>query len=216
MQLHSAVRCPPYTTCMIRTLLQLAANIPAALVGGALFTFSLLVLQIGGFMSFVVGVCGYVVAGIWIFPAGDLRAAGERKESVTSVVKDGERKLAKMRTFPPKIKTYDMRKKIVRICDAAERIFETVKNNPDDVKTVQHFSLYYLDSTLNILTTYVELSENQDYSEDIQIALQRVETALDTVQAAFERQLAHLLNHHILDLDSEIAVLEETIEIEGI
>ncbi len=66
---------------MLRTLLQLASNIPAALVGGGAFLFSLFVLQLGGAMSLFVGLCGYVVAGIWIFPSGDLQIDWKRKEN---------------------------------------------------------------------------------------------------------------------------------------
>lgn len=201
---------------MLRTLLLLASNIPAALVGGGMFLFSLFVLRLGGVLSFFVGLCGYVVTGIWIFPSGDIRIAGERREILNVVLKDGERKLAQMRTFPHKFRNYDVRRKIVRICDVAEKIFETVKKNPEDVKTAQHFSLYYLDSTINILNKYVELSEHKAYSAEVQNALKQVESVLDKVQAAFERQLSNLLKNHMLDLDSEIAVLEETIEIEGI
>ncbi len=201
---------------MLRTLLQLASNIPAALVGGGAFLFSLFVLQLGGAMSLFVGLCGYVVAGIWIFPSGDLQIDWKRKEILHGVLKDGEQKLAQMRSFPHKIRNYDIRRKIVRICDVAERIFETLKKNPEDVKTAQHFSLYYLDSTIHILHKYVELSEHKAYSDDIKNTLKQVETILDKVQAAFERQLSNLLKNDMLDLNSEIAVLEETIEIEGI
>lgn len=201
---------------MLKTLMQLTSNIPAALVGGSVFAFSLVVLQSGVFLAFFVGLSGYVVAGVWIFPSREVQIIRTHKESLHSVLKDGERKLTQMRSFSYKITNYDVRKKIVYICDVAEKIFETVKKNPEDVRTGQQFSSYYLDPTIKILRKYVELSEHKAYSAEVQSRLDHVETVLERVQSAFEKQLSNLLRNEMLDLDTEIALLEETIEIEGL
>ena len=200
---------------MQKTLGALTSNISAACVGGGVFVLSLFLLQLGIPLSCFVGICGYIVTGIWIFPSQSSLSAGWHKESLNSVLKDGERKLTRMRKFPYQIQNYDVRKKIDRICDVAEKIFETVKKNPDDVRTAQQFSSYYLDSTIRIISKYIELSEHKAYSAEVLSSLERVELMLDSVQAAFEKQLSNLLRDDMLDLDTEIAVLEETIEMEG-
>lgn len=201
---------------MLKTLMQLAANIPAAFVGGGAFLISLFGLQLGVALSFVVGISGYIVAGIWIFPSSRIPVEPDRKGMLNSVLKSGERKLTRMRSFPYQITHYEVRRKITYICEVAEKIFEIVKKNPEDVKTVQVFSSYYLEPTLRILSKYVELSEHKNYSAELQDTLAHVESVLDSVQAAFEKQLSNLLRNEMLDLDMEIALLEETIEIEGI
>jgi len=44
--------------------------------------------------------------------------------------------------------------------------------------------------------------------------LARAEVSLDSIQRAFDSQLAGLLQHQVMDLDSEIALLEKTVEID--
>ncbi len=200
---------------MLKTLLQLASNILAALIGGGVFLISLFGLQLGVSLSFIVGLCGHIVAGIWIFPSPNVLIVREPGEALNSVLKNGGRKLTQMRSFPYKITNYELRKKILHICDVAEKIFETVKKNPEDVRTGQLFSSYYLDPTIKILSKYVELSKHKDYSAEVQSRLEHVEAVLDSVQVAFEKQFSNLLRNEMLDLDTEIALLEETIEIEG-
>lgn len=201
---------------MLKTFIQLASNIPAALVGGGIFIVSLFVLQLSIFLACGVSITAYFIAGLFIFPSPQAGFSGVQKEKLGAVLKEGERKLTLMRAFPYKIQNHVVRKKITYICDVAEKIFETVKKNPEDVRTAQQFLSYYLDSTIKIISKYIELSEHKAYSVDVQSTLENVEAILDNVQAAFEKQLSNLLRNDVLDLDTEIALLEETIEIEGV
>ena len=46
--------------------------------------------------------------------------------------------------------------------------------------------------------------------------LARAETSLDAIQRAFDKQLAGLLEHEVIDLDSEVALLEKTVQMDDL
>ena len=52
--------------------------------------------------------------------------------------------------------------------------------------------------------------------DDIRKSLAKVETMLQTIRDAFEKQLGRLLSDDAMDLDAELATLEQTIKMEGL
>ena len=198
---------------MIKTLVQLASNISAAMVGGGVFLFSLFAFQFGLALSFFVGFSGYVIAGIWIFPSSQVLIPKKHKDPFTPLFREGTRQLNTMRALSDTISNADVREVTSYICDIALKILETIKNSPAEANTVQQFSAYYLDPTIKILRKYLEISAHNASSSKLWGTLERVELILDSVQVAFEKQLSHLLSDGILAPDTEIASLEETIDI---
>ncbi len=89
---------------MIKTLTSLAANIPAALVGGTVFILSFIPLEFGIGLSCMVGLCGYAIAGTWIFPSvpaskhlrerGHVPAEMTQASSFTNLFKESEFQLS--------------------------------------------------------------------------------------------------------------------------
>jgi hypothetical protein len=200
---------------MIKKLLLLASNIPAALSGGGIFLLLLFVFKLGAPLAIFIGISGYVITGLLIFPATPA-IEKQRQEMLGGVLKEGKNKLTQIRTLSKQIKTPQMSQKINSLCEVGENIFEAVRKKSEHVRSAQQFSNYYLDTTIKIIKKYLELSEHRAYSDDVQLALAKVERMLDDVQGAFEKQLSSLLRDEVLDLDTELAVLEETIEIENL
>jgi 5-bromo-4-chloroindolyl phosphate hydrolysis protein len=200
---------------MLKSLLQLASNIPAALVGGGVFVVTLLVLKLGIPLAIGVSVVAYVITGLLIFPA---KTALEQREHevLKEVLKEGEHKLATLRDLRKQIKKPAVRKQLDTIGTVGNNILEAVKNNPEAALLAKQFSSYYLDSTIKIVQRYVDLTEHTDYSDEVQQTVMKVETMLGQVQKTFEQQLAHILRDKMLDLDTELAVLQETIDIDNV
>jgi 5-bromo-4-chloroindolyl phosphate hydrolysis protein len=200
---------------MLKSFLQLASNIPAALVGGGVFVVTLLVLNLGIPLAIGISVVAYVVTGLLIFPA---KTALEQRtqDSLKEVLKEGEHKLATLRGLRKQIKKPGAKKQLETICTVGDNILEAVRKNPETAVSAKQFSGYYLDSTIKIVQRYVELTEHTGYSDDVQQAVIKVEGMLAQVQKTFEQQLAHILRDKMLDLNTELAVLQETIDIDNI
>jgi 5-bromo-4-chloroindolyl phosphate hydrolysis protein len=200
---------------MLKSLLQLASNIPAALVGGGVFVVTLLVLNLGILLAIGISVVVYVVTGLLIFPAKT--ALEQRTQDILKeVLKESEHKLATLRGLRKQIKKPGAQKQLETICTVGDNIVEAVKKNPETAVSAKQFSGYYLDSTIKIVQRYVELTEHTGYSDDVQQAVVKVEGMLAQVQKTFEQQLSHILRDKMLDLDTELAVLQETIDIDNI
>lgn len=198
---------------MLRKLIALPSNIPAALTGGGLFLLSLFLLNLGIPIAIAISVTGYLVTGLLIFPAVPEKEI-EQKKLLGVVLKEGQQKLLEMKRLQGKIKNPQMRQQISQLQTIAASMFEALKKNPQQVVSAQQFSTYYLDSTLKIINTYIHLSEHQAYSAEVQASMNKVEQALRNVHVAYEKQLAGVLQDVVVDLDTELSVLEETLEIE--
>ncbi len=133
-----------------------------------------------------------------------------------SALLEGRRKLGEIRAYGRKIPDAPTKSKVEAISESVERIFAEIRRDPVDLKTARQFLSYYLDSTVTILDKYVTISSQSVSDPGIRDSLARVECLLDTINAAFGKQLARLLSNDLLDLDTELSLLEKTLEMEGL
>lgn len=198
---------------IMKVLLQLASNIPAALVGGSVFVVVFLVLHLGVLPAVGLSLIAYVVTGLLIFPA---KSALEQREQETlkEVVREAERKLSTLRDLRRQIKNAAVQRQLTTICTIGDNILTAVKKNPAAAVSAKQFSGYYLDSTITIVQRYRDLTAHTTYSDDAQERVANVERMLTQIEQTFEQQLSHILREKMLDLDTELAVLQETIDID--
>jgi 5-bromo-4-chloroindolyl phosphate hydrolysis protein len=191
------------------------SNLYSALIGGGVFGVTYFVLQLGLIPSLVFTVAGYAAGALLVFPSKQEEKAAELEASLRTVLKEGDRKLKLMRALASKVPNQQTRLKIEDMGRIGFNIFETVRKKPQYVRSAQQFSSYYLETTLNIINKYIELAGHRSYSPEIQTTVQKVEAALDNARLAFEKQLESLVRDEMLDLDTDMAVLKETLALEG-
>lgn len=110
----------------------------------------------------------------------------------------------------------EVRDRIARLCASAEKILDELHREPRQVDLARAFLTYYLEAAYRIVRGYAGLVERGVSSADIQTTLARAETSLDAIQQAFDKQLAGLLEHDVIDLDSEVALLEKTVQMDNL
>ena len=76
------------------------------------------------------------------------------------------------------------------------------------------FLTYYLEAAQRIVSGYVELGRRESPAQEVCDTLERAEDSLESIQRAFDQQLAGLLQSEVIDLDSEIELLEKTVEMD--
>lgn len=116
----------------------------------------------------------------------------------------------------PKIQNDSIRSKVVRILNMIEKLKENFKKDPKDIQLSRQFLLYYPEATVKILQKYVELSNQSVKTEEINQSMQKVDSVLDSIFYAFEKLYEKLLSNDVMELDSEIEVLEKITKLEGI
>ena len=141
---------------------------------------------------------------------------GVSREMIGTALREGQEKLSELRGLSPRISDRSIRSKFDAIVAAAESILNDLKKNPRDIRAARQFLTYYLDATIKIVSRYADLSEKNLPSAEIQDSLRKAESMLDMIHAAFEKQHARLLENDVLDLDAEMALLKQTIQMEGL
>ena len=195
------------------------AGILAGAVAGGLFLLFWLAFGVPLVPSLLIGAAGYG-AGLLVFrrSARSLEVAipGVSREMISAALREGGEKISELKSLSQRIASSSIRAKFDGIVAAAESILDDLKKNPKDIRAARQFLNYYLDATIKIVSQYAELSEKGLGSADIQASLRKVESMLDTMRTAFEKQHARLLEDDVLDLDAEMSLLKQTIQMEGL
>jgi len=184
-----------------------------ALAAGS-FLVSYVFVDIGFAFSLVI--CAlFFVSGLFLFR---LKKPGivEQENSLAASLQEGKAKLTEIEKFRKLVGDRTTIAKVDAICVIVEKILAEIKRDPGDIKEARQFLTYYLDATSNILKKYVQLSSQNVNDAGIRLSLERTESMLDTIRAAFEKQLTRLLSNDVMDLDTELSLLEKTIKMEGL
>jgi len=140
-------------------------------------------------------------------PKGTDEAAGE-------VILGARRQVDAIRTTAGAIGKRSVQDKVVALCQTADQILEELASRPRKVDAARSFLTYYLDAAQRIVDGYAMLAARPTTSPEIARALARAEASLDSVQTAFDGQLANVLGDRVLDLESEIELLEKTVRMD--
>ena len=106
--------------------------------------------------------------------------------------------------------------RIDRIGTLTAGIFRAVIDNPEREQDVRKFMNYYLPTTLKLLKSYDMLEEQSYQGENIVASRKKIESVLDTLIAAFEKQLDRLFQNDALDIATDIDVLETMMAGDGL
>ena len=136
---------------------------------------------------------------------------------VAQVLSEAQAKVEEIRrTTESRIAKPEVRVKVGELCLTAEQILAELRAAPTRVGAARSFLTYYLDAAQRIVVGYADLTQRQVGSPEVVSTLRRAEESLDSIQEAFTRQLSALVRHEVIDLDSEIALLEKTVKMENL
>lgn len=136
----------------------------------------------------------------------DLPKTGDT--AVDRVIARGQDLLSQIRREDELIPDPELSAQIVQLEQVANRIFQTVIEQPSKAPQIRRFMDYYLPTTLKMLTGYRRLNERSVSGREAQATKARIESAMQVVLGAFEKQLATLYQNDMLDITTDIDVLE--------
>jgi len=140
----------------------------------------------------------------------------EDDRAAADIVASAEGQLKTFRDLIPSVEKPEVRAKIQHLADLAGQIVDRVREDHRDAKRVRQFLNYYLGATVTIIQRYVDLGSRRNASGEIGASLAKVESMLDPIQRVFEQQLAASAQDEVLDLDTELKLLEQTLQLEGL
>lgn len=129
---------------------------------------------------------------------------------------EDDRILAQIRAVNDAIEDPVMSGKIDRIEEITRKIFAYQKKNPEKGGQLRSFLNYYLPTTLKILNSYAQLEEQGVEGANISAAKERIEGMMDKVVEGFEKQLDKLFENTAMDITTDVKVLEQMLEKDGL
>ena len=101
-----------------------------------------------------------------------------------------------------------------RLYETGERILSYLRTNPQKITIARRFINYYLDTASGILRKYIAVQDTQLETEEMTRLRSKTESALVILNDAFKKQFERLMENEIMDIDSDIDLLEKTLKME--
>lgn len=161
-------------------------------------------------------------------PAGG-KAAKETKEEpapqkskktgdpeLDALVEEKEKALGEMRRLNEAIRDEKLSRQIDHLEEVTGKIIDYVVAHPEKKPQIRKFLNYYLPTTLKLLNAYDRMDSAGVSGTNIDGTMGKIETMMDTIVTAFDRQLDALFGDEALDISTDITVLEQMLAGEGL
>ncbi len=132
------------------------------------------------------------------------------------LIEEGRKYISHIRHCNDLIPGEAMSEKLERLETVTARIFTEAEKNPEVVEDLKKMMSYYLPTTKKLLDAYCELDAQPVQGQNIVNTKKEIETALDTINAAFANLLDSLFEDKAWDISSDISVLHTMLAQEGL
>ncbi len=136
--------------------------------------------------------------------------------AVDGMIEKGLEMLKKIREENDRIPDPELSQNIEEIDYTAREIFRTVAEQPGKAPQIRRFMDYYLPTTLKMLSGYSKLLERNVTGGQAEATKKQIEDATDVVVKAFKKQLNNLYQDDILDISTDVEVLETLLKADGL
>lgn len=159
--------------------------------------------------------------GTKLFPAKEevvevIKEEEYASEAVKQTVEEGIRLLDELKEVNRKIQHEKLSKQIDEIEEVASQILIEIKNKPGSVGSIRKFINYYFPTTIKLLNQYSELEKQNIKVENVQSSMEKIEKMMNLITKAFNSQLDNLYEGDAIDISSEITVMEDMMQAEGL
>ena len=117
-------------------------------------------------------------------------------------------KISKLRNqlTKPEIKT-----KCTLIVNQIAKILKYLEKHPNKIGQNKKFFTYYLEAILKIINSYNDISTQNVHTKEIEEVMEKTEKSLTLIEKSLEEQFSKMLQNDALDLDTEIDLLNNSI-----
>ncbi len=135
---------------------------------------------------------------------------------VDRLMKERDVTISELRRLNYNIENEKISAQIDDIEATTSRIFDIVIAHPEKLGQLSKFFNYYLPTTMKLLNTYDRMGSQGVAGENITGTMRKVEDTLDMVVNAFHKQLDSMFAGEALDVNADIAVMENLMKTEGL
>lgn len=138
------------------------------------------------------------------------------KKQLKITIEEGKEYIRRIKKANDKLPEEAISSKLDRLEQVCVRIFEHIEENPEKLPDIRRFMSYYMPTTLKLVETYQEFSEQPVQGENITVAKNEIEKMLDDINIAFEKMFDKLFEDDAMDISTDISVLSAMLAQEGL
>ena len=168
------------------------------------------------------------IAGKAIFPDREYTVAGEKEEKkeqakpqntgnpeINALIKERARAVSEMRRLNDNIEDETISRQIDHLEEVTGKIIDQVVADPKKLPQIRRFMDYYLPTTLKILNAYDRMDSAGIAGENITATKAKVETMMESLCEAYDKQLDSLFGDEAMDISTDITVMEQLLKQQG-
>ena len=137
-------------------------------------------------------------------------------EGADSVIAKGQEMLRQIRAANDAIPDPTLSRQMFELERLCVQIFKTVSETPAKAPQIRKFMNYYLPTTLKMLSSYRTMQERGVSRAELSEAHKTLVRGMDMVLTACQKQLDGLFKSEMLDVSTDIDVLEQMLRRDGL
>ncbi|MGN0305070.1 MAG: 5-bromo-4-chloroindolyl phosphate hydrolysis family protein [Lachnospiraceae bacterium] len=137
-------------------------------------------------------------------------------KELSRLLEEGNGYIREIHTLNEGIKGEEISHKLEVIEEMADSIFEQLKRKPEKIPDLRKFMQYYLPMTVKVVRAYRDFEQENLPSRQLEESKKEIEETLDKVQIAFEKLREKLFAEDVLDVSTDLDVLETMMSQEGL
>ncbi len=142
--------------------------------------------------------------------------AGKQEDHLEQVIQEGEEYIRTIREANDAIYDQEISEKLYRMERIVRKIFDYVRQKPEQVDQLRRFMDYYMPTTEKLVVAYRQLDEQSIQGENMAKAKGEIAQTLDTINEAYEKMYDSMYVDVAMDVSSDIAVLKTLFAQEGL
>ena len=124
--------------------------------------------------------------------------------------------LENLKVSTAQIKNKKVSKKVNEIIQVSKEILNRVTKKPELIQSIRRFFNHHLPTTVKLVDDYHEMENQSTKGENILASMKKIEDALAMLEDALKKQLDSLFSHSVMDLKTDVDVLENLLKKDGL
>lgn len=141
------------------------------------------------------------------------KATSQLNDDQTKILAKGRENLMNLRRLVMRISTKSVHAKATDVCNQIDKILQTLKQKPEKIASVRQFFNYYIPTLGEVLEKYDRIEDSKVPNEDM---TRKVESYLDDVKAAMDKQYQNLFKDDMLDMSVEMEAMTMAVKRDGL
>lgn len=137
-------------------------------------------------------------------------------DDLRQVIEEGNAYIKSIREANDAIPDEVISEKLYRMENIVRRIFEYVRENPDQVDQLRRFMSYYMPTTEKLVKAYQQMDMETIQGRNMTKAKEEIAETLDTINEAYEKLYDSMYVDVAMDVSSDISVLKTMFAREGL